>query len=488
MLDYDLENRGELSLYEFLYRSIKRDIESGVLASHEKLPSKRLFAQHLGVSLITIENAYAQLVTEGYCYTKPRSGYYVSELSFRNVSTSRGGGERERRTGYLSLYQQALTNNGTNDLSICPKSASTPFVFDLSRVDADPGMVAHVWGRALRSALSHESDGELYGPQPAKGTLRLRCAVAQRLRQTRGIDVDPECIVIGAGSQLLDAALAQLLRSRGAVALENPGYPRLVQIYQFAGLRVCPIGLDGEGIGMSALRASDANLVHIMPSHQFPTGIVTSITRRYELLAWANEAPGRYIVEDDYDASFRMSGRPVASLTSIDVTGHVIYTNTFSKSLGPALRMAFMVLPGELAEAWTERIGFYANTVSVVDQIALARMIETGDYERHVNRYRKAQREVRDAFVDELAPLVSAGRMRIEQADSGLHFVLAIEDADEESVANAALECGVRLAPMGEYALGELPRRADARFAIQYGGLDAESARKAARIIADCVG
>lgn len=469
MLDYDLENRGELSLYEFVYRSIRRDIEAGTLAPHEKLPSKRMFAQHLGVSLITVENAYAQLVTEGYCYTKPRSGYYVSELS---AVTDVSKPDKNAPATFVMLSDEAHPD-------VC---------HDLSRVDADPAVVSRVWGRALRRVLSAESDEELYGSQPPKGTLRLRRAIARRLHETRGLEADPERIVVGAGSQLLDAALVQLLRPRGSVALENPGYPRLVQIYESAGLPVCPIGLDDEGMSMEGLQASDASLVHVMPSHQFPTGIVTSIRRRYELLAWASEVEGRYIVEDDYDAPFRLAGRPVASLASIDVAGHVIYTNTFSKSLGPALRMAFMVLPPKLAEAWDERVGFYANTVSVIDQITLARMIEVGDYERHVNRYRKAQRDVRDAFIDEMVRFASPDSVHVEQADSGLHFVLSIENADERRIAAAALDRGVRLSPMDDYALAPLSPHDDARFAIQYGGLDVESAREAARIIASCVG
>lgn len=468
MLDYDLESRGELSLYEFVYRSIRRDIEAGTLAPHEKLPSKRAFAQHLDVSLITVENAYAQLVTEGYCYTRPRSGYYVSELSAVTSVTKR---DKSVPATFVTL----------------PDEAHPDVRHDLSRVDADPAMVSRVWGRALRRVLSVESDEELYGPQPPKGTLRLRHAIAHRLRETRGFEADPACIVVGAGSQLLDAALVQLLRPRGSVALENPGYPRLAQIYESAGLSVRSIGLDNEGMSMEELRASDASLVHVMPSHQFPTGIVTSISRRYELLAWASETEGRYIVEDDYDASFRMAGRPVASLASIDVAGHVIYTNTFSKSLGPALRMAFMVLPPRLAEVWEERVGFYANTVSVIDQVALAHMIETGDYEHHVNRYRKVQRDVRDAFVDEMMRLAPSGRVYVEQADSGLHFVLSIEGADEGRITTAALERGVRLSPMDGYAIAPLPLHDDARFAIQYGGLDVESAREAARIIASCI-
>ena len=168
MLDYDLESRGELSLYEFVYRSIRRDIEAGTLAPHEKLPSKRAFAQHLGVSLITVENAYAQLVTEGYCYTRPRSGYYVSELSAVTSVTKR---DKSAPATFVTL----------------PDEAHPDVRHDLSRVDADPAMVSRVWGRALRRVLSVESDEELYGPQPPKGTLRLRHAIAHKLRETRAV-------------------------------------------------------------------------------------------------------------------------------------------------------------------------------------------------------------------------------------------------------------------------------------------------------------
>lgn len=465
MLDYDFDTRGSMSLYEFLYRSIRDDIESSILAPGSRLPSKRSLAQHLGVSLITVENAYAQLVTEGYCLARPRSGYYVAELSFPT-----------RRDAQAPIREREVE-----------VPAHVPF--DLTRVTVDASMVARVWGRALRGALSRESDEELYAPQPSQGTLRLRRAIAARLRQTRGIEADPACIVVGAGAQLLDAALAQLLRCVGtcSVALENPGYPRLAQLYEAAGLEVRPVSLDAEGMAMTGLRSSGAQLVHVMPSHQFPTGIVTSIARRCELLEWAGEEEGRFIIEDDYDAPFRLAGRPVASLMARDSAGRVIYTNTFSKSLGPALRMAFMALPPDLAGAWSERVGFYANTVSVVDQIALARMLESGDYERHVNRYRKAQRDVRDAFLDELALRMPANRYGVEEVDSGLHFVLAIAGADGGTIAAAALERGVRLAPLGDYALDGLPVRDDARFAIQYGGLDVDAAREAARLIAACV-
>ena len=279
-------------------------------------------------------------------------------------------------------------------------------------------------------------------------------------------------------------ALAQLLRPSGAIALEDPGYPRLQRIYSSLGLAVCPVALDDEGIDMAQLRSSRARIAHVMPSHQFPTGIVTSIARRYELLGWASEHEDAYLIEDDYDATFRMSGRPIASLASIDVEGRVIYTNTFSKSLGPAIRAAFMVLPEALADRWDAAAGFYSNTVSAVDQVALARMLESGDYERHVNRYRKAQREVRDALIDELRQQGVGARMHVEQEDSGLHFVLVVEDADESELAARALAGGVRLAPLSTYSLSGGGQTGEARFAMQYGGIDVAGAREAARIVA----
>lgn len=459
MLHYDVAQRGDLTLYEFVYRSIRDDIVSGTLDPGDRLPSKRAFAQRLGVSLVTVESAYGQLVAEGYCTARPRSGYYVNALPGK-VSFS-----RHRHVAH-------------------ERQAETRVLYDFSKPTADVAMVSRVWGKAMRGTLASEPDEELYGPQPAKGTHRLRQAISERLRQTRGIDADPECIVVGAGAQILDVALAQLLRPSGAIALEDPGYPRLQRIYSSLGLAVCPVALDGEGIDMAQLRSSRARIAHVMPSHQFPTGIVTSIARRYELLGWASEHEDAYLIEDDYDATFRMSGRPIASLASIDVEGRVIYTNTFSKSLGPAIRAAFMVLPEALADRWDAAAGFYSNTVSAVDQVALARMLESGDYERHVNRYRKAQREVRDALIDELRQQGVGARMHVEQEDSGLHFVLVVEDADESELAARALAGGVRLAPLSTYSLSGGGKTGEARFAMQYGGIDVAGAREAARIVA----
>ena len=249
------------------------------------------------------------------------------------------------------------------------------------------------------------------------------------------MDVDPEAIVIGAGAQLLDTMLVQLLGHAKTYAVEDPGYLRLTRIYQACGCEVCHIPLDAEGPDLRELEKSGADVLHLMPSHQFPTGRVTSIARRYALLGWASQRSSRYLIEDDFDCEFRLAGKPIPPLAAIDAPGCVIYTNTFSKSLSSALRLAYMVLPDRLMKRYRQELGFYASTVSSIDQIVLAHLLETGEYERHVRRVRKRARDARDALVAAIAQADLEGRVRLEGADAGLHAVLAIKtDLDEHDL------------------------------------------------------
>ena len=409
MLDYNLDDRGPLTLYEYIYQHIRDDIVDGSIAANEHLPSKRALADHLGTSVITIENAYSQLVAEGYVYTRPRRGFYASALpEARTVRLGRDDGERDS-------YAPALPPAGTGSVPV-------PAPLSASALDA-----ARLWQRALRSAMASEDEREIFAPAPAQGTERLRSAIARHLRGSRGVDVDPANIVIGAGAQLLDTMLVQLLGQDRVYAVEDPGYLRLTHIYRAMGCEVRHIPLDVEGISLEALRARDTDVLHLMPSHQFPTGLVTSIARRYALLSWASERPGRYLIEDDFDCEFRLAGRPIAPLVSIDATGSVIYTNTFSKSLSSALRLAYMVLPDELMERYDRGLGFYASSVSSIDQIALARLLESGEYERHVSRVRKRAREARDLVEETVARACPRGAVEIEHPDDGLHCVLAAD-------------------------------------------------------------
>ena len=520
MLDYDLTQRGELGLYEYLYRCVRDDIASGAIGPDERLPSKRALAAHLGVSLATVEAAYAQLVAEGYVRTRPRSGHFACRLPGRPAGVELvGAGETgDGASGHDGAGETDDWSAASDDRGAAGASrpsgtggpdaragqadpdaplAKKPLLADLTgRSAATDPAAARLWSRTLRAVLATEPDDQTFArPDPA-GTPRLRAAIARYLRQTRGMVVDPGRIVVGAGAQLLDGMLVQLVGRGRPVALEDPGYPRLTRLYQANGCEVRHVGLDDEGVRMHDLEASGAGLVHVMPSHQFPTGRVTSIARRYELLGWAaggtgagtsggpgagcangpGAGPARLIVEDDYDCEFRLAGRPVPALASVDACGCVAYTNTLSKGLGPAFRLAYLVLPDALAERFGRELGFYDSTVSAVEQAVLARLLETGDYERHVARVRTAARETRDLLVGELLASGAGPRLAVEEADSGLHFVLAAEcDRTEREAAATARELGVIVMPLGDFA--ELPQhrsRPDGRrrFVIQYAGLD----------------
>lgn len=408
MLDYNLEQRGESSLYEYVYQQIRDDIVAGRIAAGEHLPSKRAFASHLGISVITIENAYSQLLAEGYICSKPRRGYYACELPEAPVLAT-AAEDADRDTAPASL--------GVHDSYGQPEQFAP---LSPSALEA-----ARLWQSALRATLTSEDEREIFSPAPAQGTARLRLAIAHHLRGTRGMNVNPDNIVIGAGAQLLDTMLVQLLGADKIYAVEDPGYLRLTRIYQAMGCKVRHIPLDGEGVNLGELLDAGADVLHLMPSHQYPTGLVTSIARRYALLSWAAERPGRYLIEDDFDCEFRLAGKPIPALASIDAAQSVIYTNTFSKSLSSALRLAYMVLPNELMERFRRELGFYASSVSSVDQVALARLLESGDYERHVNRVRVRAREARDGLAAIVRKAFSAGEVTIEHADAGLYCVLA---------------------------------------------------------------
>ena len=258
------------------------------------------------------------------------------------------------------------------------------------------------------------------------------------------MSVNPDNIVIGAGAQLLDTMLVQLLGADKVYAVEDPGYLRLTRIYQAMGCEVRHIPLDGEGVDLNALQNAGADVLHLMPSHQYPTGLVTSIARRYALLSWVAEQPGRYLIEDDFDCEFRLAGKPIPALASIDAAQSVIYTNTFSKSLSSALRLAYMVLPDELMERFGRELGFYASSVSSVDQVALARLLESGDYERHVNRVRVRAREARDGLAAIVRAAFPAGEVSIEHADAGLYCTVVAEcEAGGSSFARALMHSSI---------------------------------------------
>lgn len=479
-----MESHGDLALYEYLYRCIRHDIAHGKVEPGQKLPSKRALAKQLGVSLITIEAAYDQLVAEGYIRSRERCGYYACDLApaakieeqgnvrFRTATETRANRRREghasnpngpqpisqneehleRRTGYRP--SDADFAPSLNGLAPHARNAPSdaPLLADFTHSTLATTMLPYsAWAKAVRRTLSDESAASLAEAASAAGSPELRSAIADHLRQYRGMDVSPDQVVIGAGSQTLYQLLVQLLGRTRRYAVENPGYPLLTRMYEQQDAQVAHIGLDDSGIDIDALEASDASVAHIMPSHQFPTGIVTTAARRRELLNWAREGD-RYLIEDDYDSEFRMAGRPIPSLFSIDAAERVLYLNSFAKSLGAAFRMAYLVLPQQLAQRFRKQLGFYANTVSPLDQLALARFIKQGHYDRHVNRLRTHARKTQDALVNALHEAFG-DRIAFAGLNDGLHFIMQLEsERDERELATAAEAAGIRIAPLSSFA------------------------------------
>ena len=461
MLTYSFEEKGSDSLYEYLYKQIKSDILNYKLSPDEKLPSKRALAKHLNVSTVTIENAYLQLMAEGYIYSVPKSGYFVSHLSAAKANQSKKRfypipDDTEQSISYYADF----VNNST---------ASENFPFT-------------TWAKLMRETMSDEAD-KLMVSSPSTGVTALRTAIADYLFQFRGMAVEPEQIVIGAGTEYLYSLIIQLLGRNKLYAVEDPGYQKITKVYHANEVACVPVPRDKNGIDISYLENVNADVLHISPSHHFPTGIVTPISRRYELLSWASKAPERYIIEDDYDSEFRLLGKPIPSLQSIDVLDKVIYMNTFSKTLTSTIRISYMVLPKGLMDRYKQELDFYSCTVSTFEQYTLAHFIERGHFEKHINRMRNFYRSQRDAVIGCIKKHPEYKNVTIREENAGLHFLLTVNThySDEELVERAR-QNGIHISCLSQYS--SLPSSSEEHtLIINYSGIEKEKIERAVELL-----
>jgi GntR family transcriptional regulator/MocR family aminotransferase len=357
MLTYDLSARQGEGKYYTLYRCIKDDILRGVIPPDSKLPSKRSLAEHLGVSVITVEYAYRQLADEGYIYARQRSGYYVQALQGLSPSSP---------------------TTAQEPLRFLPPEDSTPEL---------PDFPYSLWFKTLRRVMS-EYGSRLVERSPNKGCALLRNAIAAYLMRYRGMHAQPEQIIIGSGSEQLYGAVVRMLGRERLYAIESPSYGQIQAVYEGAGAVVDPLPIGSDGIESQALAQTKAQVLHVTPFHSYPTGVTAPAAKRFEYLEWA-KTPGRYIVEDDFDSEFFMPGKPLESLYSLDKEGKVIYLNTFSKSMTPAIRMGYMILPPALLPVYDQQMGRYSCSVPLLEQYALGQFIAQGSFEQHLNRMRR---------------------------------------------------------------------------------------------------
>lgn len=424
MLTYELKEKNK---YYSLYCAIRDDILRGNLKCGERLPSKRSLAQNLSVSVITVQTAYEQLLAEGYVTSRERSGYFVADVNvafYGNHSAPPARQEPEKRR-LLNLV-----------------SGSTPAeLFPFS-----------VWARLMRATLADEGE-HLLTRVPCDGDADLKREIAAYLYRVRGVEVDPRYVVIGAGAEYLYGVIVQLLGRDKLYAVENPGYNKISSAYSLNGAQCTFVPVGREGVVVEEAERSAADVLHISPSHQYPTGAVMPVANRARLIKWAQEA-GAYIIEDDYDSEFRLSGKPLQAMLGLN-RDRVIYVNTFSKSLAPSMRMGYMVLPPALYERFLMLFGKSASVVPLFEQKTLAAMIGKGHFERHINRLKNYYRGVREQLLSAISRLSVPAE--VLESGSGLHLTVKFPTApSDEWLKSKAAERGISVRCLSDYLLAPL--------------------------------
>ena len=439
MQNYELN---EKSKYWSLYKKLRGDILDGKLRKGERLPSKRALAESLSVSVVTVQSAYDQLLAEGYVYSKERSGYFVSDVNVEFY------GRRE--------YVPATTPpEKKSALDIVKGTASSLFPFS-------------TWAKLMRAVLA-DCGEHLLERVPCDGDPELKNAVASYLYRARGIDADPRCVVIGAGAEYLYGVIVQLLGRDKLFAVENPGYGKISKTYMLNGAKCTYIPVTDGGADCKRVEESGADVLHLSPSHQFPTGAVTPASSRARLISWANEGD-RYVVEDDYDSEFRLSGKPLQSMFSL-CPDRVIYMNTFSKSLAPSMRMGYMVLPPKLYARYLQLFSHSANVVPLFEQKTLAKMLDGGYFERHINRLKNHYRTVRQAVLEKARQIEGC---EIKDTGSGLHLLASFKGASDSVIKEQAAKRGINLKCLSDYLLQPLEGR-EGWAVINYTGVTAQA-------------
>lgn len=392
---YTIDSSSHVPAYLQLYRLLVRDITTGVYPRGSKLPSKRTITSEVGVSVITVEHALSLLCDEGYIESRERSGYFViyseddflTDPSHKHLTESQPGKssqspafpDREKFKSPKvskdingSVYDPVFTNEHPQ-----PQIGDFPF---------------SVIARTMRKVLLDKSESILV-KSPSQGSEELREEICRYLARSRGIFVTPGQVIIGAGAEYLYGLIAQLLGNEHIYAIEDPCYNKIPKVYRSFGIKCDPITLTPEGLSTAELTITNARVLHVTPFNSFPSGISVGISKKKEYLHWAAASEG-IIIEDNYDSELTVSSKAEDTLFSMSGGSRVIYLNTFSKTIAPSLRVGYMLLPSDLLEVFTEKLGFYSCTVPLFEQYVLAELLRSGDFERHINRVRRKKRSM----------------------------------------------------------------------------------------------
>lgn len=446
-----LQKMSSIPIYEQLYDGIKKAILKGQLHKHTKLPSKRQLAEFLSISQTTVELAYGQLLAEGYIRSEARVGYFVEDIL---------------ELPYIEQAAPTLepSDSVRNDIR---------YNFSPSLID-EQSFPFSTWRKYAKLAID-EFNSHLLQTGHRQGEYALRLEIANYLYHSRGIECQPEQIVIGSGTEHLLPMILRLFDEPTKIAFENPGYSA-IPFSQLNDQHVF-IPVDDDGLRVMDLEKSDANIVYVTPSHQFPTGAILSASRRAQLLKWAIGQNDRYIIEDDYDSEFRYVGKPIAALQSLDQNSKVIYLSTFTKSFMPSLRVAYFVLPKTLLQTYKERLSHYSSTVPRLDQHILASFMRDGYFSKHLNKMRKIYRKKHDKVIQTFSTFYP--KVTITGEEAGMHLLIHVpSDIPEQELVNHAKKQGILITSLTTYLFEPLERE-QATFLVGFGGIPFEQLEEA---------
>ena len=390
-------------LYISLYEQLKNQIIEGQYQAQDKFPSKRQLSEHLSLSHTTIEHAYQLLLDEGFIYSKPRSGYYVSDIQSLPV---------------ININNQFIETEPKT-----PESKQYKYAFNLAEIDAEY-FPLNLFRKYAKEAFE-DNELALLEKGDIQGELNLRQQIAHYLFNSRGVSCHPNQIVIGSSTEQLLNMITELLKTSSFI-IEKPSYPPIKHVLDKNKHNYIQATVEKDGINMIDIINSNNDIVYITPSHQFPTGYVMNLKKRTQLIKWAHQQNSRYIIEDDYDSEFRYYGKPIPALQSVDKNDRVIDISTFSKSLYPSCRIAYIVLPQKLLQSYLSMPYKESNTVPVHIQQIIANFMSSGSFERHLNKMRKIYREKLNYILERLKP--HEDQLKIEGALTGMHFTITVDN------------------------------------------------------------
>ncbi len=450
------------SLYSQLYHWIKKEIEEGRLLPGMKMPSIRQLTTHLKVSRNTVEAAYQQLQSEGYLESVPKSGIWVAEIEKPLLHP-------------LEVEHPIMLE--------CKPSSEVLVDFEYGNVDLDKFPLKQ-WKKCLSDAVDQQNNW-LFQYSENQGEFELRWEISNYLLQSRGVRSAPEQILITAGTQASMALICHLLAlQEKTVAMEEPGYSGVRSVLEDQGCYIDPVPLEKDGLSVEHIQTSKAKAVYLTPSHQFPFGMVLSISKRMRLLKWAYQTGG-YIIEDDYDGEFRYRGHPIPSLKSLDEQERVIYLGTFSKSFLPSARLSYIVFPPSLMVQYSRKFAAYNQSVSPIIQRAMALFMQTGEFERHIRRMRKTYQRKHQALLRSIEQYMGT-HVKIVGEKSGLHILLKLKGITAFELIENGLQKGVKVYSPSRFWLNPNPE-GNSYIMLGFGGLSIEEIEKGVRLLASCL-